>query len=239
MTYATMWARCWSLVGALGVGLSFLAWRPLSVLTVFLTAAACAVVLLALFAPAPPHTTPLAWRLGRIGTRAGLSGAAVVALGGLSAVLPALALPLVLAAVVSHPACVDQVTRWRSAGTQAQPTRPLVMDGPRPVEADRVAAGATWPGPAGCRLDIDAGAAEQLTDQELCLQWRHSFLTLQSAPCAQDLGRVVVQRQILLDEMERRSPLALQAWLASGARAAGGPERFLGGQPHDDQPDAA
>jgi hypothetical protein len=49
---------------------------------------------------------------------------------------------------------------------------------------------------------------------------------------------VVAQRQVYLDEMERRSPSGLRAWLESGARAAGGPERFLGKR-RDDQTDAA
>ncbi len=34
-------------------------------------------------------------------------------------------------------------------------------------------------------------------------------------------------RQGCLDELERRHPSALHAWLDSGARASEGPERFL------------
>lgn len=39
--------------------------------------------------------------------------------------------------------------------------------------------------------------------------------------------RVVQQRQLYLDELERRNPAGLAAWLASGARAAGDPTRFI------------
>jgi hypothetical protein len=79
-----------------------------------------------------------------------------------------------------------------------------------------------------------------MSDRELCREWRHSFVTLQSARSPQDRLRVVAQRQVYLDEMERRSPTALQAWLDSGARAAGGPDRYLTRQRGtDDQSDAA
>jgi hypothetical protein len=87
------------------------------------------------------------------------------------------------------------------------------------------------------RLDVTDAAARAMTDRELCREWRHSFVTLQSARTAEELARVVAQRQVFLDEMERRSPTALKAWLDSGARAAGGPERFLTRRPHDDRSD--
>jgi hypothetical protein len=67
-----------------------------------------------------------------------------------------------------------------------------------------------------------------MTDTELCRAWRRSFVTLTSA---RSLGRragVVSLRQVILDEMEVRHPAGLRAWLDSGARAAGGPDRFLG-----------
>jgi len=37
----------------------------------------------------------------------------------------------------------------------------------------------------------------------------------------------VEQRQLYLDEFERRNPTGLAEWLASGARAAGDPTRFI------------
>jgi len=66
-----------------------------------------------------------------------------------------------------------------------------------------------------------------MTDAELCQAWRGSYVTLTSA---RDLGRtaeVVMLRQLMLDEIEARHPNGLRAWLDSGARAAGGPDRFL------------
>lgn len=263
MTYAAHWARCWSLVGAVGVGLSFLMWEPVSVLTVFLTAALCAGILLVLLAPAAgPHSPLPVVRWSRIFARAGLAGAAVVALGALSTALPTVALPLALVALATCPPVVDQLRQWRRSaagratdratdretghwtrGNPASAGRGLVHDGPGPNEADEAAgtgsSSGSSPAPAERPLDVTSTAVREMTDAELCREWRHSFVTLQAARLPHELARVVAQRQVYLDEMERRSPTALQAWLESGARAAGGPDRFLTQWRHDDQSDAA
>jgi hypothetical protein len=62
---------------------------------------------------------------------------------------------------------------------------------------------------------------------------------LQSARSFGDRCYVVALRQVYLDEMDRRSPTAFQAWLASGARAAGGPDRYLAVERRDGHSDAA
>ncbi|HET9830040.1 MAG TPA: hypothetical protein VFQ11_16230 [Nocardioidaceae bacterium] len=245
MTYPTIWARCWSLVGAVGVGLSFFVWRPVGVVTVFATAALCAGLLLALLAPAArPQSQVTAVRWSRVASRAGLAGAGVVAVGGYSAVLPALAIPLVLGFLASHPWCLDIVRRWRSQHRPAQPSaerapgRDAGGDLETPEVTEGVAALPARPAPGQQRPEVTAVTAQQLSDQELCRAWRHSFVTLQDCRSAPERARVVAQRQVYLDEMERRSPSGLRAWLESGARAAGGPERFLG-KGQDDQTDAA
>lgn len=66
-----------------------------------------------------------------------------------------------------------------------------------------------------------------LTDAELCRAWRHSFTLLRGAGTAGERSRLAALRQDYLDELERRNPEALQAWFASGARAASGLERFV------------
>lgn len=252
MTYAVHWARCWSLVGAVGVGLSFLLWKPVNVLTVFLTAALCAGILLVLVAPAEGSHSPLpVVRWSRIFARAGLAGAAVLALGALSTALPTVALPLALVALATCPPVVDQLRQWRRSaagratgawtpGAPASAGRELVHDGPGPDEAAGTGrSSGSGPAPVERPLDVTSAAAGEMTDAELCRVWRHSFVTLQAARSPHELARVVAQRQVYLDEMERRSPTALQAWLESGARAAGGPDRFLTKRRHDDQSDAA
>lgn len=68
----------------------------------------------------------------------------------------------------------------------------------------------------------------QMTDAELCHAWRRSFVTLQYTRGLHLRAQVVQTRQLLLDEVDARHPAGLQAWLVSGARAAGGPDRFIG-----------
>lgn len=67
-----------------------------------------------------------------------------------------------------------------------------------------------------------------MTDAELCHTWRRSFVALQRARGVDLRALLVETRQLLLDEVEARHPAGLRAWLSSGARAAGGPDRFIG-----------
>ncbi len=254
MTYAAHWARVWSLVGAVGVGLAFLVWRPASVLTVFLTAALCAGLFLVLLAPAAGPRSPLAAvRWTRLVARAFLFGAGVVALAALCTLAPVLAFALGTAAVVSSPWCVDRLRRRFSTGSTAStgstgstqwpsaspPSAVLDVSGVQDREGP-VDPRAPRSDPDDVGPEVTSVAVRAMSDRELCREWRHSFVTLQTARNAQELVRVVSQRQVYLDEMERRSPSGLQAWLDSGARAAGGPERYLTRRPRtDDQSDAA
>jgi hypothetical protein len=57
----------------------------------------------------------------------------------------------------------------------------------------------------------------ELTDEELCQRWRASCLYLRRRPSAAHVMRAVEQRQIYLDEFERRYPGSFTAWLTSGA----------------------
>lgn len=66
-----------------------------------------------------------------------------------------------------------------------------------------------------------------LTTPELVRAWRMSYNSLFSAESTAALSAVVAQRQEYLEELERRDPAGLRRWLASGARAAGDPTRYL------------
>jgi len=66
-----------------------------------------------------------------------------------------------------------------------------------------------------------------LDDEELCLAWRQSFRLLEASFSAAERLSVVEQRQHYLDELHRRSPEGLAAWLASGARAPGNPLPYV------------
>ena len=83
-------------------------------------------------------------------------------------------------------------------------------------------------GPTAGHHVVTADEVRSMTDAELCQAWRRSFVRLMSTD---NLGRragVVSLRQAILDELEVRHPAGLRAWLDSGARPAGGPDRFLG-----------
>ena len=69
-----------------------------------------------------------------------------------------------------------------------------------------------------------------LSTAELCRQWRDSYEALRYATTATARLRIVEARQRCLDELERRDPLGLKAWLGENASAAGDPSRFLAGE---------
>lgn len=73
-------------------------------------------------------------------------------------------------------------------------------------------------------------AAPERSTADLCRQWRDSYDALRHATSDVHRLRIVMERQRCLDELGRRDPEGLQAWLASSASAAGDPERFLRSQ---------
>ena len=73
---------------------------------------------------------------------------------------------------------------------------------------------------------------EMLEDAELCLAWRRSFLLLERSTCVIELMSIVKQRQEYLDELQRRSPQGIAAWLDAGARASSNPLPYLSATPH-------
>lgn len=66
----------------------------------------------------------------------------------------------------------------------------------------------------------------ELTDRDLCGMWRRSYLQLRRAPEAGARLELVRLRAACLDEMERRHPRAVTAWLASRSARPGDPPRF-------------
>jgi hypothetical protein len=69
-----------------------------------------------------------------------------------------------------------------------------------------------------------------LTTTELCKQWQDSYEALRGATTARARLRIVEARQHYLDELERRHPRGLNAWLEDAASAAGDPSQFLAGE---------
>lgn len=111
------------------------------------------------------------------------------------------------------------------AGRRLVPARPVetpARGGPRDP-----ATRATPVVPPAPPPDLPTATLRELDDEELCLAWRRSFVQLQQATSASVRMLRVQQRQLILDELERRNPDGLAAWLASGCRAAGNPLPFL------------
>jgi hypothetical protein len=82
--------------------------------------------------------------------------------------------------------------------------------------------GMRGPATAASRRDVP-----ERSTADLCRQWRESYDALRQARTDAQRLRIVVERQRCLDELDRRDPEGLQAWLASAASAAGDPTRFL------------
>jgi hypothetical protein len=148
------------------------------------------------------------------------TGVTLTAVGGLVSVFGVAGLFLLLALLAISPAvrfCADN--RWFT--TMFTPE--ALADPPAPVRTSPRGSAETTVERTPLPQDLDA-----LDDAALCRAWRRSFSMLESARTGQDRIAVVVQRQLYLDEMQRRSPSGVAAWLASGARASSNPMPFLG-----------
>ncbi|WP_157544526.1 hypothetical protein [Nocardioides halotolerans] len=70
-------------------------------------------------------------------------------------------------------------------------------------------------------------ALTALTTPQLCSLWRKSLAGLRAAPTPGARASVAAARGVLLDELERREPEVMAAWLQSGAREPQGPSAYL------------
>jgi hypothetical protein len=106
-----------------------------------------------------------------------------------------------------------------------------------------IRSGSVTPVAGGMSLPVDPLSDETvldvpdtMTDTDLCQAWRSSFVALERAQSVQARAQVVQLRALYLDELERRAGDAVNAWLASGARAASDPGRFVLGYPASPRP---
>lgn len=207
-TYIRAWSAFWSVVAAAGLGLAMLESSAIAaLLTLGLLLALAWLVrhLMPDLMPGWPSTTVA---LG------------ILAVLSFSGVVPALGLLVVLTAGLSSRAVVGHVM-WlarRPMNAQADDRAPdTTPEEPRPeaVDADSLT------------LPEAMGPLRGLDDLQLCRLWRESFWTLRRPARPGTVLCLVALREACLDELERRDAAALHAWLDSGARASGGPEKFL------------
>lgn len=232
--YRRWWSRGWGAVTGLGFGLSLLIWPPFTVAGSFVMVSGLAgMFLLALPADrdvsARGGVTGRSWQIVR---RAANVGAAFMAAAAVGDVLVSVSALLIFMAAASSPPvvafCTQGATGMRGSedAREFPPTR-LRAQGDLLAESHAVEQEDPWSG--GC-------LPSELDDRELCRAWRHSYLALESPASAAALMRVVELRRSYLEEFQRRSPRALEAWLASGARAASGPDRYLLDDAHQSPP---
>lgn len=146
-------------------------------------------------------------RIVRVTLAAGVITPAAV---GLIATLGFAGVLIVVILAATTPALTSLVHARRQAKADTPVVRP---------ESDSATSLATGPAPAPELGSLD--------DAALCLAWRQSFRRLETARTAAERLSVVEQRQRYLDELHRRSPQGLAAWLASGARASGNPLPYV------------
>jgi hypothetical protein len=213
--YRICWLTLCIALGAVGIVVA-LSWSISVTVVFFACAAACGAVLgTAALGPedAPPES--IVWRQVVLGAAVG--GLVTVAAIGMGVVLGALsALMLLFLGIGGSPAVIGFCRRrLGQSGSDSPAAPPSERSGETAESAAAVSGDAAQPGP------------QSLTDAQLCTAWRVSFSALEKATTEQQRLRIVEERQDCLDELERRNPHGLVAWLASGARAAGDPTRFV------------
>lgn len=216
--------RCWTALAAAFCAAGLLAalhnFGLLAVIGLFISAAVLGLMTVL------PWMETVAWRSKPLVIGGPVAGALVVVLVGLFrvAVMPTLVVAVLLALL--SPWLLSWVARRRGgrrttsrgAGAGDAPG-PTAQRDDRPVLVE----------PAG----VDLVVPDLMDLADLCQAWRSSFVALERAQSVGSRMRVVQMRALYLDELERRAGPALQAWFASGPRAAGDPGRFvLGAEKH-------
>ena len=140
-----------------------------------------------------------------VATSALVGGTIAVAVVGFAALLGPRVGLLALVVLVTSPSAVRAYGRW----LRLVPTPSASL-----LDAlARIFANAGM-GYVGVQPEPDP---RELTDEELSQRWRASCLYLRRRPSSAHVMRALEQRQIYLDEFERRYPGAFAAWLTSGA----------------------
>lgn len=229
----TGWVYAWTLAGSAGMCLALLLWRPTTIIGIGVVPSLAAGVLFWFYQSqtgssgrATADEGHERRSAGRDVSRRGLlactakvvlcTATLAVSFCALAVVSVPVALLLVVVVGFTTPPLVERVSR---AGKMTLVTpAPFANLGSGGNEVDSGAprledAAGVPPFPSVPPVPLD-----RLTNRELCLAWRRSFLALLEARTPTQRERVVALRQGYLDEMESRDPAALEAWLASAPR---------------------
>lgn len=201
------WLGWWTLLNLPGFALAVFTWGVAS--TFYATIAIvffCTLVFVGLRDADTPRSIPLRTALARI---LRVSFAAVFTLFSLTVLaqmVGAIWLLVVALMVGTAPPVRASILGARNYVTRPEPAPPRATVLPE------------------TSVDLDLA---DMTDFQLCCLWRHSFWDLAAAASAEERFEIVGQRQQILDELASRNSVALEAWLASDARASSSPERFF------------
>jgi hypothetical protein len=202
--YRTGWSVAGIALLIVGVGAAAHG-SPLAVLISFV-AVAVACSLLSLGAALIRGTSgPRRVRARSVATRAMVGGTVAVALVGFAALLGQRVALLAFVVLVTSPPAARACGRW---------LRSIPTPSADQLDAIARAFANAGMGYAGNQPEPDP---RELTDDELSQRWRASCLYLRRRPSTAQVIRSAEQRQIYLDEFERRYPGAFAAWLTSGA----------------------
>lgn len=224
--YRIFWLCSCGMLGALGAAMAFI-WSLSTVLLLSVCAALTGgvVAMVSLDSEDTSRLPRDSWRI--VARSSVLAGAGTVAFIGMGVMIGAPMATLLLAITAGgSPYAISYCLRWlREHGHLPSPSPQPIQ--PDPDERSSGSTGEPNSGTEPSRPSEIPVAPASLSDGALCLAWRASFSALQRASSPAQRLWVVDERRAYLDELEKRNARGLAAWLASGARAAGDPSRFV------------
>jgi len=211
--YGRIWRTAVGLLAVLGLAAAVVFVRPSANLVGFLVAFFVAGLIYLSVGIA--REEPNAQLIRATPAWATLAGLVVLSICGYAAAVGPQTLLLIALVIGTSPIALSHlrpVGRIKLTKAPAEPQDTSVPDPPLPVVHDF----------AGVARTLG-----ELSDEELCLAWRRSFVQLQNSPSPGQRSAMADVRRAYLDELERRQPAAFIAWIESGPRAAGDPAKFF------------
>ena len=199
--YRTLWQWSSALLGVIGAAAALMV-SPAAVAVLFVVFGSVGSLL----------TTCLVdeyWELGArprlrlLGVGWLVTGTSVAALIGYASFLGPGVLLLSGAVLCGSPYAVKASRRW---------LRPIRT--PKAAQLDAVVRALAHTSPE--YVQFGRPELRDLTDEQLCRRWRASCQSSQRRPSALQLAALVGERQMYLEELERRNAKGFAAWLASG-----------------------
>ena len=218
-TYRMLWLSLCVPLGAIGAAVGVIV-SPAAVVFSCILVGSLGALLTFCFVDAYWERGPTG-RLALLVVGAMVAGTGVAAFVGYASLLGPGVLLLATVVLAGSPYALKACGRWfRSVRT------------PSPAQLDAVARAFAYASPEF--VQFRAPGLRDLTDEQLCKRWRTSYRASQRQQSSTvKLIAAVAERQMFLDELERRNSVGFAAWLAAGPEAAEDPLPYLTGDPVD------